>query len=158
MVNFFLDRLNKSGDLAGTWTFTNASTAVAGSGGNAQTLGLTAGDYVKAAAIDEWYKIASVTNEDAIVLALAFVQATQTSVVGSYADVSVNDGTTAGKAFVNMRQFTTDLVRSAGDKLYVRRKSILNSRSIISHDLEDPQRPGFIIDMPVSVKNLKVNL
>lgn len=118
---FYMDRLNKSGDLAGTWTFTQTSAAVAGVGGNAQTLGLGAGDYVKAAAIDEWYKISAVGGENAITLAYNFVAATQAGVVASYADVSVNDGTTTGKAFVHPNQFTTDLLRTAGDIVYVRR-------------------------------------
>jgi hypothetical protein len=121
LANYFLDRTNKNADLAGTWTFTNASTAVSGSGGNAQTLGLGAGDYIKPTGTDEWYKIASVGGENTITLAYNFVQATQTSVVANYADVSVNDGTTAAKAFVNLNQFQTDTVRSAGDKCYVRR-------------------------------------
>ena len=121
MANYFLDRTNKNGDLAGTWTFTNGSASVAGSNGNAQTLGLGAGDYIKPNGTDEWYKIASVGGENGITLAYNFAQANQTSVTANYADVSVNNGSTTGKAFVHINQFTTDTARSAGDVLYVRR-------------------------------------
>lgn len=122
MVDFCLDRLNKTGDLTGTWTFTQGSPNVNAPGADGNAVAeLAVNDYVKPTATNEWYRVLSVTDDDNFVLAYNFVQATQVDVVTNYADVSVNDGTSAAKAFVHVNQYTTDAVRSAGDTLHLRR-------------------------------------
>lgn len=122
MVNYFLDRLNSSGNLAGVnWTFTNGSTAVncAGGGGNANVV-LAATDYVKPNGKNEWYKVASVTDANNFVLSYAFAQA-NTADTCNYSDVSVNTGLTVLTAWVHPNRYTADTTRTAGDTLYCRR-------------------------------------
>lgn len=141
MANRFLDRTNKTGDLTGSWTFTNGSSNVTAPGADGNALAeLAAGDYVKPDGTNEWYMVSSVTDDDNFVISTNFAQATQSSVTANYADVSVNDGTTAGKAFVHFCQFTEDEVRSAGDVLYCRR----NQTHIIESKNIDPDEAGSI--------------
>ncbi len=123
MVNRMLDRGNKTGDLTGAgWTFTNLSPNVTAPGTDGIALTeLATGDYVKPTGTNEWYKVATVTDDDNFVLSYDFFQATQTNVVTNYADESVNDGSDASKAFVHMNQYATDEVRSVGDILHCRR-------------------------------------
>lgn len=130
---YYLDHANASGTLTGTWTFTNASTAVsAASDGNA-VAELAVGDYIQPGDnTAEWYRISTITDDDNLVLTYAWNQATVTDTVGTtrYSDISVNDGTTTAKAFVHIREYTTDLARSAGDILYVRANKTYVSASV----------------------------
>ena len=123
MVNRFLDRTNKTGDLTGTWNWTVTSTAVTAvaASGDAENDGLVAGDYIKSSAKLEWYKVATVTDKDNLVLSYAYREATENGATVEWSDVSVEDGTTAAKAFCNVIQYTQDEARSAADILQCRR-------------------------------------
>jgi len=118
MATLYIDNTNKTGDLTGAdWTFTNGSTAVASAGnGTCQTDGLVAGDYVRANGGTQWYKVASVTNEDNFVITPAFQQATIAGIATiNWQDVSVKNGTSIANAWVHPALYTTDTVRTAGD-------------------------------------------
>jgi len=123
MATLYIDNTNKTGDLTGTdWTFTNGSTAVASAGnGTCQTDGLVAGDYVRPAGGTQWYKVASVTNEDNFVITPAFQQ---TTIAGTatinWQDVSVKNGTSIANAWCHPALATTDTVRTAGDIIKMR--------------------------------------
>ena len=124
--NRFLDRTITTGDLASTWHWTNGSTNVHSLAGNATTCcaggtPLVAGDYIKAATKLEWYRIASVTDANTIVLAYAYREATIDPDTTAFVDVSVQDGSTVAKAFVHLAQYTETEARAAGDVLYCRR-------------------------------------
>jgi len=116
LANRFVDPTYATGTLAGTWTFTNGSTSVTGTGGNATIL--SAGDYVKPSTTNEWYKVASVTDDNNFTLAYNFAQATQSGVTCQY---NSEDGTSASTPFCHINQATTDEVRAAGDVIYLRR-------------------------------------
>ena len=116
MANRFIDPTYATGTLAGTWTFTNGSTSVTGTGGNATIL--SAGDYVKPSTTNEWYKIASITDDNSFTLAYAFAQTTQTDVSCQY---NSEDGTSASTPLCHINQATTDEIRTAGDVIYLRR-------------------------------------
>lgn len=123
MANRFLDRTITTGNLTGTWDWTNGSnsvTAVAASG-DAINDGLQAGDYVRSTAKNEWYKVSAVPDKDTITLAQNYQEANEGGATVCWSDVSVQDGTTIAKAFVHINEFTTDEARAAGDVLYVRR-------------------------------------
>ena len=102
MVNRFLDRTNKTGDLTGTWDWTNASTAVTAvaASGDAINDGLVAGDYIKSSNKLEWYKVATVTDKDNLVLSYAYQEATENGATTEWSDISVNDGSDISKAYV----------------------------------------------------------
>ena len=123
MVDYALDNTNKTGNLTGTWDWTNASTAVTAvaASGDAVNDGLVAGDYIKSSAKLEWYKVATVTDKDNLVLAYAYAEATENGATVEWADISTNDGTSAAKAFVHINEYSTDLARTAGDRLCCRR-------------------------------------
>jgi len=126
VANRFLDRTITTGDLASTWHWTNGSTDVHSLAGNATTCcaggtPLVAGDYIKAATKLEWYRIASVTDANTIVLAYAYREATIDPDTTAFVDVSVQDGSTVAKAFVHLYQYISTENRAAGDVLYCRR-------------------------------------
>ena len=123
MVDYALDNTNKTGNLTGTWNWTATSTAVTAvaASGDAVNDGLVAGDYIKSSIKLEWYKVATVTDKDNLVLSYAYAEATEAGATTEWADISVNDGTTAAKAFVHINEYSTDLARTAGDRLLGRR-------------------------------------
>lgn len=125
-TTYYCDPSTASGQLTGTWTFTNASTAVnaAGADGNA-TAELVANDYVKISSANggiQWYKVASVTDNNNFVLSRTFLEANVTDGAGAtdYRDVSVAVGTSTANSYVVLDQFT-EVALSAGDVCKVRR-------------------------------------
>jgi len=117
-TTYYLDFDGATGNLTGTWTFTNGSTTVSGSGGSA-TSELAAGDYVRVSNGSEWYKVTSVTNDNSFEITPAFQQATVTDDANS-TKYNNYDGTSTTTPFVHLNQFTTDTARSPGDILKVR--------------------------------------
>jgi len=117
-TTYYLDFDGATGNLTGTWTFTNGSTTVSGSGG-AATSELVAGDYVRVSNGSEWYKVTSVTNDNSFEITPAFQQATVTDAADS-TKYNNYDGTSTSTPFVHLNQYTTDTARSAGDILKVR--------------------------------------
>ena len=117
-TTYYLDFDGATGNLTGTWTFTNGSTTVSGSGGSA-TSELSAGDYVRVSNGNEWYKVTSVTNDNTFEITPAFQQATVTDDADS-TKYNNYDGTSTSTPFVHLNQFTTDTTRSPGDILKVR--------------------------------------
>jgi len=118
MATLYIDNTNKTGDLTGAdWTFTNGSTAVASAGnGDAVNNGLVAGDYIRANGGTQWYKVATVTDGDNLVITPAFQQATIAGTATiNWQDVSVKDGTSIANAWCHPALYTTDTVRTAGD-------------------------------------------
>jgi len=115
---YYLDFEGATGNLTGTWTFTNGSTTVSGSGGSA-TSELAAGDYVRVSNGSEWYKVTSVTGDNSFEITPAFQQATVTDAADS-TKYNNYDGTATTTPFVHLNQFTTDTARSLGDVLKVR--------------------------------------
>lgn len=122
-TDYYCDPSTASGQLTGTWTFTNASTTVTEglAGGNALAE-LAINDYVKVSNGTQWYKVTAVTDDDNFEITPAFVEANVTDVADStdYRTVSVADGTSMAKSYVVLDQFT-EVARAAGDKLKVRR-------------------------------------
>jgi len=117
-TTYYLDFDGATGNLTGTWTFTNGSTTVSGSGGSA-TSELAAGDYIRVSDGSEWYKVTSVTNDNEFEITPAFQQATVTDTADS-TKYNNYDGTSTSTPFVHLNQFTTDTARSPGDILKVR--------------------------------------
>jgi len=117
-TTYYLDFDGATGNLTGTWTFTNGSTTVSGSGG-AATSELAAGNYVRVSNGSEWYKVTSVTNDNSFEITPAFQQATVTDDADS-TKYNNYDGTSISTPFVHLNQFTTDTARSPGDILKVR--------------------------------------
>ncbi|RLC77910.1 MAG: hypothetical protein DRJ03_26075, partial [Chloroflexi bacterium] len=117
-TTYYLDFDGATGNLTGTWTFTNGSTTVSGSGGSA-TSELAAGDYVRVSDGSEWYKVTSVTGDNHFEITPAFQQATVTDDANS-TKYNNYDGTSTSTPFVHLNQFTTDTARSPGDVLKVR--------------------------------------
>jgi len=117
-TTYYLDFDGATGNLTGTWTFTNGSTTVSGSGGSA-TSELAAGDYVRVSNGSEWYKVTSVTDDNHFEITPAFQQATVTDGADS-TKYNNYDGTSISTPFVHLNQFTTDTARSPGDILKVR--------------------------------------
>jgi len=117
-TTYYLDFDGATGNLTGTWTFTNGSTTVSGSGGSAASE-LAAGDYVRVSNGSEWYKVTSVTNDNSFEITPAFQQATVTDDADS-TKYNNYDGTSTSTPFVHLNQFTTDTARTAGDILKVR--------------------------------------
>jgi len=117
-TTYYLDFDGATGNLTGTWTFTNGSTTVSGTGG-AATTELAAGDYVRVSDGSEWYKVTSVTNDNEFEITPAFQQATVTDTADS-TKYNNYDGTATTTPFVHLNQFTTDTARSPGDILKVR--------------------------------------
>jgi len=117
-TTYYLDFDGATGNLTGTWTFTNGSTTVSGTGG-AATSELSAGDYVRVSNGSEWYKVTTVTNDNEFEITPAFQQATVTDAADS-TKYNNYDGTSTSTPFVHLNQFTTDTARSAGDILKVR--------------------------------------
>ena len=139
MVNRFLDRTNKTGDLTGTWNWTATSTAVTAvaASGDAINDGLVAGDYIKSSAKLEWYKVATVTDKDNLILSYAYAEATENGATIEWSDLSVEDGTTAAKAFCHVLQYTQDEARGAADILQCRRGQTHTVMGIIIEFDED---------------------
>ncbi|RLC82261.1 MAG: hypothetical protein DRI61_02670 [Chloroflexi bacterium] len=117
-TTYYLDFDGATGNLTGTWTFTNGSTTVSGSGG-AATSELAAGDYVRVSNGSEWYKVTSVTDDNNFEITPAFQQATVTDAADS-SKYNNYDGTATTTPFVHLNQYTTDTARSPGDVLKVR--------------------------------------
>ena len=117
-TTYYLDFDGATGNLTGTWTFTNGSTTVSGSGG-AATSELAAGDYVRVSNGSEWYKVTSVTNDNEFEITPTFQQATVTDAADS-TKYNNYDGTSTSTPFVHLSQYTTDTARTAGDILKVR--------------------------------------
>jgi len=117
-TTYYLDFDGATGNLTGTWTFTNGSTTVSGSSG-AATSELVAGDYVRVSNGSEWYKVTSVTDDNHFEITPAFQQATVTDDANS-TKYNNYDGTSTTTPFVHLNQFTTDTARSPGDVLKVR--------------------------------------
>jgi len=117
-TTYYLDFDGATGNLTGTWTFTNGSTTVSGTGG-AATSELAAGDYVRVSNGSEWYKVTSVTDDNHFEITPAFQQATVTDAADS-TKYNNYDGTATTTPFVHLNQFTTDTARTAGDILKVR--------------------------------------
>jgi len=117
-TTYYLDFDGATGNLTGTWTFTNGSTTVSGSSG-AATSELAAGDYVRVSNGSEWYKVTSVTDDNSFEITPAFQQATVTDAADS-TKYNNYDGTSTSTPFVHLNQFTTDTARSPGDILKVR--------------------------------------
>jgi len=117
-TTYYLDFDGATGNLTGTWTFTNGSTTVSASGGSA-TSELAAGDYVRVSDGSEWYKVTSVTDDNHFEITPAFQQATVTDAADS-TKYNNYDGTSTSTPFVHLNQFTTDTARSPGDILKVR--------------------------------------
>jgi len=115
-TTYYLDVNGKTGDLSGTWTFTNGSTTVSGSGGSA-TSELEVGNYVRPSGGPEWYKVTAISNDNEFTIDPAFQQDTQSGVTAEYNNY---DGTATNTPFVHLNQFTTDTVRTPGDILKVR--------------------------------------
>ena len=115
-TTYYLDFDGATGNLTGTWTFTNGSTTVSGTGG-AATSELAAGDYVRVSNGSEWYKVTSVTNDNEFEITPAFQQATVTDVANS-TKYNNYDGTSTSTPFVHLNQFTTDTARSPGAVSY----------------------------------------
>ena len=117
-ATYYIDNTNATGNLTGTdWTFTNASTAVTSAGdGDAVNDGLVAGDYIRANGGTQWYKVATVTDADNLVITPAFQQSTISGTATiNWQDVSVKDGTSTANAWCHPALYTTDTVRTAGD-------------------------------------------
>lgn len=117
-TTYYLDFDGATGNLTGTWTFTNSSTTVSGSGG-AATSELVAGNYVRVSDGSEWYKVTNVTDDNHFEITPAFQQATVTDAADS-TKYNNYDGTSTSTPFVHLNQFTTDTTRSPGDILKVR--------------------------------------
>ena len=117
-TTYYLDFDSATGNLTGTWTFTNGSTTVSGSDG-AATSELSAGDYVRVSNGTEWYKVTSVTDDNHFEITPAFQQTTVTDDADS-TKYNNYDGTSTSTPFVHLNQFTTDTARSPGDILKVR--------------------------------------
>ena len=150
MANRFLDRTITTGNLASTWHWTNGSTDVHSLAGNATTCcaggtPLVAGDYIKAATKLEWYRIASVTDANTIVLAYAYREATIDPDTTAFVDVSVQDGSTVAKAFVHLTQYTETEARAAGDVLYCRRAQTHTHKAVNMTTDEAGTLPSYIV-------------
>jgi len=114
MAIVYVDFNAVTGTLSGTWTFTNGSTTVTGSGGSA-TSELEAGNYVRAQGGVQWYKVTSVTNDNQFEITPAFQQSTVSDVT---VEKNANDGSSTSNAFCHLSQAT--LGRSPGDIIKVR--------------------------------------
>ena len=114
MATRYIDFTSTSGTISGTWTFTNGSTSVTGSGGNAQ-VELDSGDYIRLSDGTQWYKVnGEPPGANTITITPAFQQATHTDDAGATVYNS-KDGSSTANAFCHPNQYTTDEVRSAGD-------------------------------------------
>lgn len=118
-TTYYLDFDGATGNLTGTWTFTNGSTTVSANSDGAATSELAAGNYVRVSNGTEWYKVASVTDDNNFEITSAFQQATVTDGAGT-TKYNNYDGTATTTPFVHLNQFTTDTTRTAGDILKVR--------------------------------------
>jgi hypothetical protein len=81
MADRFIDNTKESGTLTGAnWQCTNASTTVTetGAAGNA-VAELSAGDYFRTTGGTQWYKVASVTDNDNFEITPAFQQGNVTA-------------------------------------------------------------------------------
>ena len=130
-TSYYLDHGEATGTLTGTWTFTNGSTAVTSGAANGDAdPEVDAGDYVQPGDdLDEWYEVASRTDDDNFVLAVAYKQATITDTINT-TRINSNDGETTANAYCHLNQYTTDTVRTAGDVLYVRANTTMNLQSV----------------------------
>lgn len=118
MGDVYVDMNSETGSLTGAnWQFTNGSTTVTETGavGNA-VAELSAGDYVRTTGGLEWYKVASITDDDNFEIAINFQQANVTAVC----KYNSEDGSAIGQAFAHHNQATTDTARTAGDTIYTR--------------------------------------
>jgi len=117
-TTYYLDFDGATGTLTGTWTFTNGSTTVSGTGGSATTE-LAVGNYVRVSNGTQWYKVTSITDDNTFEITPAFQQDTITDAENA-TKYNNYDGTSPSTPFVHLNQFTTDTTRTAGDVLKVR--------------------------------------
>jgi len=118
MADRYIDNTKESGTLTGAnWQCTNGSTTVTESGAAGNALAeLSAGDYFRTTGGTQWYKVASVTDNDNFEIAINFQQGTVTA-AGKFNN---EDGSAVGQEFPHLNAATTDEVRSAGDIVRVR--------------------------------------
>jgi len=120
---YYLDFNRHTGHLAGTWTWTNGSASVTEAASDGDATKMAVGDYVRMSDGTQWYKVASVVNDDSFTITPVFQQATHTddANVSMWSDISeANYGTTTLLAAAHINWYTTDTARSAGHILYVR--------------------------------------
>jgi hypothetical protein len=113
MANVFVDNTKETSTLTGAnWQFANASTTVTetGAAGNA-VAEVAAGDYIRTNGGLQWYKVASVTDDDNIEITPAFQQGTNTDT----AKLNSENGTAVGSDYAHHNQALTDNPRAAGD-------------------------------------------
>jgi hypothetical protein len=124
---YYCDFERHTGHLADPWTWTNASAAVESTGTGDATK-LAVGDYVRSGTVStvwgtQWYKVASVVDNNSFTIAPVFQQTTRTDDTGTgmWSDISeTNYGATTALATCSFSWYTTDTARTAGDILYVR--------------------------------------
>lgn len=127
MPIIYVDFTSNSGNITGTWTFTNGNATVNGVGG-AALVELVAGNYVKISDGVQWYKVSSVVNDNQFILTLAFQQTTKTD--GANATLkNAKDGSSILNAFCHINQATTDTGRSAGDIIKIRANQLHTYRN-----------------------------
>jgi len=121
-TTYYLDSSTASGQLTGTWTFTNASAAVTANADGNAVAELAVGDYIKVSDGVVWYRVTVITDDNTLTIARTFLEATVTDGIGTtdYRDVSVAVGTSTANSYVVLDQFT-EVARSAGDICIVRR-------------------------------------
>jgi len=115
MADYYLD-FNHGSTITGTVTFTESSETISGSGTLFSTE-LSVGDYVKASAGAQWYKVTAITDDVTATISPAFEQATITDTAGATL-VNSGDGSTSNP-FCHLSQYTSDTIRSPGDRLLV---------------------------------------
>jgi len=116
---YYVDSSQVTGQITGTWTFTNASTAVtANSDGNA-VAELTVGDHIKVSDGDTWYYVATITDDDNLVITPAFQEANVTDTTDA-TDYNDEDGSASNQAYPVLENFS-QTSRSEGDYCKVRR-------------------------------------
>jgi len=113
MADYYLD-FDAGSALTGTVTFTNASTTISGSG-TLFTTELAVGNYVRASAGTQWYKITAITDDFTATISPSFQQATVTDTAGATLK-NAGDGSSTNP-FCHLNQYTTDTIRTAGDRL-----------------------------------------
>jgi hypothetical protein len=118
MGDVYVDNTKESGTLTGAnWQFTNGSTTVTETGAAGNALAeLSAGDYARTNGGVEWYKVASVTNDDEFEININFQQGNNTDTC----KYNNENGSATGQAFAHPNAATTDTVRTAGDDITLR--------------------------------------
>lgn len=142
MATRYVDMTKETSTLTGlNWQFTNGSTTVTetGAAGNAQAE-LAAGNYVRTNGGLQWYKVASVTDDDNFEITPSFKQANNTDTCKKNSE----DGTAIAQAFAHLNQATTDEARAAGDIIKVRANQTHTYSSVIIHIDESGDQDSFI--------------